>query len=252
MATDGASNFCKKSRGAVLKNSMLFILCALKPLLRNFLFSIVITPYGSSFMWHSSPADSSMLRSLSWPHLAFIQYMFVQTVLSAPYSTMRNFTSSHLNILADGPSNNITVLVDDPGIRYHVPNTLTTLYFHLGFPCKSTGMRSTINSARDYCEQQLEQEGDVPLPRSEEPFHEDLGYGAAIEVASSRPDHRLTWSILEDAMNGLWDFLVIEDRSVESEFYIHHGALGLVGRGIIREAPKTGLARRTRKRELGT
>ena len=98
----------------------------------------------------------------------------------------------------------------------------------------------------------MEQEGDGPLPRSEEPFHEDLGYGAVIEVVSSRPDHRLTWGILKDAMNGLWEFLVIDGRYVESEFDIYHGALDLVGRGTIREAPETELARRSRKRESGT
>ena len=192
-----------------------------------------------------------MLRSLSLPRLVLIQSILVQTVLSAPYLTRRNYTSNHLDILADSHSNNITVLVDGPGIRYHVPNTMPTLFFHLGFPCKESGMRNTINSARDYCEQQIEQEGDGPLPASEEPFHEDLGYGAAIDVVSSRPDYRLTWGIMKDAMNGLWEFLVVEGRSVESEFDIYHGALDLVGRGIIKEASETGLAHRSRNRESG-
>ena len=115
-------------------------------------------------------------------------------------------------------------------------------------------MKSTINSARTYCEQQLEQGGDRPLPRSEEPFYEDLGYGAAIDVVSSRPDYRLTWGILKDAMDGLWDFLVIEGRYVECEFDIYYGELDLVGRGTVKEAPetqKTGNARRIWKKESG-
>ena len=203
-----------------------------------------------------------MLRLLSLPRLVHVQYTFVlvhyilvQTVLSAPYLAIRNFTNSHLNILPDGPSAirlhrlNITVLGYAPGISYHVPNTMTTLYFHLGFPCKDAGMRSTINSARTYCEQQLGRGGDRPLPRSEEPFHEDLGYGAAIDVVSSRPDHRLTWGILKDAMEGLWDFLVTQGRYVECDFDIYHGELDLMGRGTINEAPETEIARRSRKRK---
>ena len=124
---------------------------------------------------------------------------------------------------------------------------MTTLYFYLGFPCKDAAIRNTVNGARTYCEQELEQRGDVPLPRSKDPFHEDLGYGAVINVVSSRPDHRLTWSILKDAMDGLWGFLVLEGRYVESEFDIYHGALDLVGRGTIREASEIGLARQSRK-----
>lgn len=181
--------------------------------------------------------------------LVLVQYTLVPTVLSAPYLPTSNLTSSHLNILPHVSSPitvqplNITDLVEDSGIEYHVPNTITTLYFHLGFPCKEAGVHSTINSARIYCEQKLEQGGDGPLPKSEDPFHEDLGYGAAINVVPSRPDYRLTWGILKGAMDGLWEFLVIEGRYVESEFDICHGALGLVGRGTIREAPETGLAR---------
>lgn len=210
-----------------------------------------------------------MLRFLSLPRLVLVQYTFVlvhytlvQAVLSAPYLAIRNFTNSHLNILPDGPSAirlrpiNVTGLGEDPGMKYHVPNTMTTLYFQLGFECKETGLQSTINSARTYCEQQLEHGGDRPLPRSEEPFLEDLGYGAAIDVVSARPDYRLTWGILKDAMQGLWDFLVIEGRHVECEFDIYHGVLDLVGRGTLKEAPEapeTGIERRSRKRkkELG-
>ena len=198
-----------------------------------------------------------MVRFLAFSLLVLIQYTLIQTVLSAPHVATRNLTHSHLNIFPDGPwatrlhPLNITVLVEAPGIQYHVPNTMTTLYFYLGFPCKDAGIRNTVNSARTYCEQQLEREGDGPLPISEEPFHEDLGYGAAIDVVSSRPDHRLTWAILKEAMDGLWQFLVIEGRHVESEFDIVHGGLGLMGRGTIREAPETGLARQSRKKRSG-
>lgn len=188
--------------------------------------------------------------------LVLFQYASIQNVLSVPYLATRNLTSSRLDTLPDVSSPlilyplNITSLVEESGIKYHVPNTMTTLYFHLGFRCKDAGMRSTVNSARTYCEQQLQHEGDGPLPISEDPFREDLGYGAEIEVVSSRPDHRLTWGILKDAMDGLWEFLVVEGRYVECEFDICYGSLDLVGRGRIRDAPETSLARQSRRRTV--
>ncbi|KAL9065956.1 MAG: hypothetical protein Q9161_007871 [Pseudevernia consocians] len=188
--------------------------------------------------------------------LALFQYTFIRNVLSAPYLATRNPTSSRLNTLPNVSlpitlhPPNITYPLEEFGIKYHVPNTMTTLYFRLGFHCNEAGMRNTVNSARTYCEQQLQHEGDGPLPISEDPFHENLGYGAAINVVSSRPDHRLTWGILKDAMNGLWGFLVLQGRYLECEFDICHGEVDLVGRGTIREAPETGLARQSRKRKF--
>ena len=188
--------------------------------------------------------------------LAPVHYFFTQTVLSAPHLATRNITSSQADILSRASSLitlhplNITHPEEDAGIRYHVPNTQTTLYFHLGFLCDEEGIIHTILSARNYCEDQLERRGDNPLPRSQDPFREDLGYGAAIDVLSAKPDRRLTWGILKDAMDGLWDFLVIDGRFQESEFQIHHGALDLVGRGRITEAPVTGSERTVRKRKI--
>lgn len=196
-----------------------------------------------------------MFASRPFCLLVIVQYNFIQTVLSAPHEATHNVNNDHIKIspltssLTTLHTLNITRLKEDSGIRYDVPNTMTTLYFHLGFPCKEAGIRNTINSARDYCEQQLEHGGDSPLPRSETPFHEDLGYGAAINVVPARPDVHLTWGILKNAMNGLWDFLVIESRDVESDFEIYNGTLDLVGRGTVREAPETKFARQSRKRE---
>ena len=184
----------------------------------------------------------------------FIQYTLIQAVLSAPYLATSSLNNKNLDTPRQAPSPitihplNITYQVEESGIKYHVPNTLTTLYFHLGFPCKEAGMHNTINSALGYCEQQLEQEGDSPLPRSEDPFHEDLGFGAAIDVVSARPDHRMTWGILKNAMDGLREFLVEDGRYVECEFDICHSLWDLVGRGTIKEAPETEFARQSRKR----
>ena len=48
----------------------------------------------------------------------------------------------------------------------------------------------------------------MPLPSTEDPFDDDLGYGAAIHVVSTNVRHRLTWGILNAVMQGLWDFLI--------------------------------------------
>lgn len=93
-------------------------------------------------------------------------------------------------------------------------------------------MANTIKSARKWCELEIES-GGGPLPYNEEPFLEDLGYGAAIKVTSARPDHRLTWRILKEAMQGLWDYLILQGHPVEAEFDITHAVWNLVGRGTI-------------------
>lgn len=181
-------------------------------------------------------------------------YSLIQTVLSAPYSASPNVSSSQLDMVPHSSSSLVLHPLTsshpsgDGGIRYHVPDSMTTLFFSLGFPCKRGGMTKTIIGARDFCEQQLEEEGDGPLPPDCEPFKENLGYGIEITVFSSRPDRRLTWRVVKDAMEGLWTFLVVDGRFVESEFDVHHGPLGLVGRGTIGNVLETGLARLRRKR----
>ena len=186
--------------------------------------------------------------------LILAPYTLIQTVLSAPHVTSRNVSSSPLDLVPQSSSSlvlhplNSSHPFGERGIEYHVPDSMTTLFFSLGFPCKDEGMIKTIIGARDYCEQQLEEKGDCPLFPYWNPFKEDLGYGTAITVFSSRPDRRLTWSIVKDAMEGLWTFLVIDGRFVESEFDIHHEPLGLVGRGTVEDVSETGLARQRRKR----
>ena len=190
--------------------------------------------------------------------LILAPYALFRTVLSAPYITSRNVSSSPLDMVPLSTSSLSSSLVlhsldsshplGDGAIRYHVPNSMTTLFFSLGFPCKDEGMIKTIIGARDYCEEHLKEKGDGPLFPDWVPFKEDLGYGTAITVFSTRPDRRLTWSTVKDAMDGLWTFLVVDGRFVESEFDIHHGPLGLVGRGTVEDAPETGLARQRRER----
>ena len=182
-------------------------------------------------------------------------YTLIQMILYAPCSAIPSPTNiqlstpRHVSPRITLQHFNTTYHMENSEIKYHVPDTQTTIYFDLGFSCEEEGMRKTIISARSYCEQHLEQKGDGPLPRSEDPFHEDLGYGAAITVVSVRLDHRLTWSILKETMDGLWDVLVTKSYYTESTIHIHHGTWGLVGRGTIIEVPETKSARQSRKRQ---
>lgn len=124
------------------------------------------------------------------------------------------------------------------------------MFFYLGFRIDPVAMRDTIDAARkyvsppplsssllktlttpppfsllalppltppplpptSYCELQIERSGDVILPPTEDPFDDDLGYGAAIHVVSTRPKHRITWGILRGIMQGLWGFLVMQEK----------------------------------------
>lgn len=63
---------------------------------------------------------------------------------------------------------------------------------------------------------EIARSGDMPLPTTEDPFEDDLGYGAAIHVVSTDPRHRLTWLILKGIMQGLYDFLIAQGRFVVS------------------------------------
>lgn len=57
----------------------------------------------------------------------------------------------------------------------------------------------------------------MPLPLTEDPFVDDLGYGAAITVVSTKPHHPITWLVLKGVMQGLRGFLVEEGRFMVSE-----------------------------------
>ena len=57
----------------------------------------------------------------------------------------------------------------------------------------------------------------MPLPLSEDPFDDDLGYGAAIFIVSVKPRDRLTWGILKGIIQGLWNFLVVDGRYMVCE-----------------------------------
>ncbi|CAD6579415.1 MAG: hypothetical protein ASARMPRED_009124 [Alectoria sarmentosa] len=112
------------------------------------------------------------------------------------------------------------------------------MFFDLGYHIEELAMQHTIDAALKYCEAQLESSGDVPLPLTEDPFNDDLGYGAAIQVVSTKPHHRMTWGILKGVIQGLWNFLVEDGLYLDAEFHVSYANLGTVGRGTIIEAAK--------------
>ena len=73
------------------------------------------------------------------------------------------------------------------------------------------------HGCNSYCELKILTSGDGILPVTEDPFDDDLGYGAAIHVVSTNVRFRLTWGILMGILQGLWDFLVVADRYLVSE-----------------------------------
>ena len=81
---------------------------------------------------------------------------------------------------------------------------------------RAAGLKSA-NGRASYCKLQLQRSGDVPLSISEDPFDDDLGYGAAIHIVSTNVKSRLTWGILMAVLQGLWDFLVAANSFKESD-----------------------------------
>jgi hypothetical protein len=161
------------------------------------------------------------------------------------YLSAQKNSTNQLNVLPYPPSTsngtlpNVTVSHKGGGEKYRIPNSSITLYFHLGFACNETAMHDSINAAREYCSQQIATGAKGVLPRSEDPFDENLGYGIAIIIVSARPDHRLTWSVLDDILRGMWIFLVVEGRYIEAMFDIVDARWDLVGRGLVEPVEPT-------------
>ena len=114
-----------------------------------------------------------------------------------------------------------------------IPNASLILHFNLGFAINGTALRYTLVGVRDFCADMIASGATGELPLSRDPFDEDYGYGVRIVISSARPDRRITWSLLRDTLEGLWDYLVIDERFREVEFDIIYSIYGLLGRGRI-------------------
>lgn len=183
-----------------------------------------------------------------------LQYLLFRGCLSAPtssYISTQNLTADERTLVPsllspNGlPPLNLTLSLQDGGIRYAVPNSQITMYFYLGFRIDELAMQHTIDAARNYCDLQIEMSGDGPLPQTEQPFHDDLGYGASIYVVAVKPRRPITWVLLKGIIQGLWDVLVVGGRYKEAEFHVFYANMGSVGRGTITEAPKAPTSRRS-------
>lgn len=183
------------------------------------------------------------MHALSCRPFLLILVGLISTGLSAPTPSDEPTTNLTVNANVPGsvlhqplilPNLNITSVSQDEPHTYPVPDTPITLYFWLGFSLNATSMANTISSAYKYCDLMAEQGGGA-LPYDEDPFLEDLGYGAEITAVSARPDLRLTWEILKCAMQGLWNYLIIGSHFMEAEFEIKLPEVEdmIIGRGSI-------------------
>ena len=100
----------------------------------------------------------------------------------------------------------------------------------LGSPLPRSAMSSIIRSAYNDITSTIASKGDSILPKSEDPFVYNKGYGAYIAVHSAKGQH-LTWSLLEGAVVGLHNGLYLRERYRASEFWVWDGPVRLVGVG---------------------
>lgn len=91
-------------------------------------------------------------------------------------------------------------------------------------------MSVTIVSAYNLITSTIASGGDGVLPTSQDPFVYNKGYGAFIAAHSSN-GRRLTWSLLEGAVVGLYHGLYLRGIHRTSEFLIADRREGLMGAG---------------------
>ena len=106
------------------------------------------------------------------------------------------------------------------------------MHFLLGSPLPRSAMSFTLSSAYNDITSTIASKGDSILPRSEDPFVYDKGYGAVIVIHSAAGRH-LTWSLVEGAVVGLHNGLYMRGRYRASEFWMWDGPVRLVGSGEI-------------------
>ena len=94
-------------------------------------------------------------------------------------------------------------------------------------------MSVTIVSAYNHITSTIASEGDGVLPTSQDPFMYNKGYGAFIAAHSSN-GRRLTWSLLEGAVVGLYNRLYLRGIYRASQFLIWDRWEGLMGVGEMR------------------
>ena len=177
------------------------------------------------------------------PILFFVN--FVSSTTSTPTISRSRYLSRNLttagNLLPISSNSSIFNITEpgDESVRYLVPGTHIVLYMDLGFPIDAPSLGRTLNDAQTYCEWQIDAGSKGILPRQEDPFLVDHGWGAAVSISSANPRRRLTWLLLMEILDGLWEYLIVGKHFMETEFEIGDDESGiLIGSGAVDVAPK--------------
>lgn len=139
-----------------------------------------------------------------------------------------------------------TTSPDNAMIPYRVPNTPTTLKFGLlQNPIQKANMGRTILRTQQALRAQIAstyQLRDLPLQPDDEPYKSDPYWtGCFLGVIAWPPvkpprfiiEYHLTYGIVENVLQGLWEFLYRGDRFVEAAFEVIDDQWGLVGLGKV-------------------
>lgn len=106
----------------------------------------------------------------------------------------------------------------------------TTIHFVLHQPLDPGAMSLAVYSTYMYIEKVIGANGDGPLPPNEDPFVYNQRHGAFVD-AWSAPGQKMTWSLLEGAVVGLWNDLYLRDKYRVTSFTLWVAGTGLVGVG---------------------
>ena len=117
-------------------------------------------------------------------------------------------------------------------ISYSVPKTQTRLEMYLGAPMEHQLLENVYILIRSYCQYIIEMSGDRPLTPSIDPLSRTGQQGSKLKIKSV-DGQRLTFSILEETMQGLLDVLIDGKIYFEAEFEVFHADLGMVGTGNV-------------------
>lgn len=131
-------------------------------------------------------------------------------------------------------------------IRYRVPNTFAVLNFVLYTdPIEKANMCRTILGTQQALRAQIAahyQLRDLPLQSDDEPYKSDPHWaGCFLGVIAFPPakpprfliEYHLTYGIVEIVLQGLWEFLYMGERFVETAFEVLDDQWGLVGVGKV-------------------
>lgn len=127
----------------------------------------------------------------------------------------------------------------DP-ISYRIPNTATTLRIKLqSYPIAREDMVRTILQTqvklRRYLVTHYQAANEV-LFRSDDPYTSDRGFsGCFFAISHSPPDRQkhLTYGMVVNVLEGLWQFLYQGERFVCADFFVMDDHWGEVGYGSL-------------------